>query len=79
MTVATLTLEGQLPIPYSVREQLRLKPGDRLDVAIENNRIVLNPAVIPDRELDDWLPALQVRRQLDLDALCAPVDMDATG
>jgi len=77
MTVATLTTEGQLPIPPSVREQLQLKPGDLLDVTVEDRRIVLHPVTSPPfRQLDDWLPALQIHRTLDLETLCAPVDVN---
>ena len=31
-TSATITSKGQLTIPQEVREQLNLKPGDRINV-----------------------------------------------
>lgn len=43
MAISTLTAKGQTTIPLSVREFLRLWPGDRLDFVIEEGRVILEP------------------------------------
>jgi antitoxin PrlF len=35
MTIGTLTSKGQITIPSAMREQLRLKTGDRIEFRIE--------------------------------------------
>ncbi len=42
--LTTLSSKGQLVLPKAVREALRLQPGDRLSVQIEQGRIILEPA-----------------------------------
>jgi len=76
MTVATLIPEGPLCVPQSARKSLRLQPVNRLDRKAPNKRMIPNPDTAARRHLDDWLPALQIHRQIDLDALCAPVDAE---
>ena len=45
MSSATVTGKGQITIPKSVREALRLGPGDRLDFFIqEEGRVLVQPA-----------------------------------
>jgi AbrB family looped-hinge helix DNA binding protein len=44
--VAKLTSKGQLTLPKEVRDKLGLKTGDRLDVTVEDRKVVLRqPAV----------------------------------
>ena len=44
MATATLTSKGQITIPKEIREQLKLKPGDRIAfVTDENGRVMLRP------------------------------------
>lgn len=43
MSVATLTSKGQMTLPKDVRDDLNLKPGDRIDVIKEDGRYVLRP------------------------------------
>ncbi len=38
-----LSSKGQLVIPSEVRKSLGLKPGDRFDVRLENDEIILTP------------------------------------
>lgn len=40
---ATLSSKRQFTIPKAIREQLGIKPGDRLTVAVEDGVIVLTP------------------------------------
>jgi AbrB family looped-hinge helix DNA binding protein len=73
MDTTTLTSKGQLVIPKPVRDALHLKSGTSLSVTTDGERIVLEPIVPKRRHLADWLPALQVRRHISADELCAPV------
>lgn len=41
MPTATITSKGQITIPKAVREQLELRPGDRVDFVMENEESVL--------------------------------------
>jgi AbrB family looped-hinge helix DNA binding protein len=38
-----LSTKGQIVLPITVRTELRLKPGEPLEVAVEGERIVLTP------------------------------------
>jgi AbrB family looped-hinge helix DNA binding protein len=37
MTQATMTSKGQMTIPKEVRDRLNLKPGDRLDIQVQDD------------------------------------------
>ena len=37
MPTATLTSKGQLTVPKAIRDQLHLRPGDRLEFTLESN------------------------------------------
>ena len=43
MSVTTLTSKGQMTLPKDVRDDLGLKPGDKLDIIKEGNKYVLRP------------------------------------
>lgn len=43
MPLTTMTTKGQVTIPKQVREQLHLKPHDKLVVHTERNRAILRP------------------------------------
>ena len=52
MHVATMTSEGQITIPKSIRELFHLHAGDRLEFIVENeDRIVVKPATVDITEL----------------------------
>jgi len=38
---STVTSKGQTTIPQSVRKALRIKPGDRLEYSLENDRVTI--------------------------------------
>ena len=67
MSTATLTSKGQVTVPKPIREQLRLKTGDRLDFVLESDgRVVIEPAGSDIRSLRGLLrrpdrPAVSVR------------------
>jgi AbrB family looped-hinge helix DNA binding protein len=43
MTTAKLGGRYQIVVPKDVREALQLKPGDRLEVKVENGKVVMIP------------------------------------
>jgi antitoxin PrlF len=43
MATATMTSKGQMTLPKDVRDDLGLKPGDKVDILKEGNRYVLRP------------------------------------
>jgi antitoxin PrlF len=54
---ATLTSKGQMTLPKSVRERLGLKAGDKLEVAVADQRIVLIPKSLHLADVCSLLPA----------------------
>ncbi len=51
MSTATLTSKGQMTLPKDVRDDLDLKPGDRVEFVKENGRYVLKPRT---KRLEDF-------------------------
>ncbi len=43
MTTTTLTSKGQMTLPKSVRDDLKLAPGDRIDLVKEGDHYILKP------------------------------------
>ena len=43
MTIAKLSEGYQIVVPQDVRETLQLKPGDRLEVKVENGKVIMIP------------------------------------
>ncbi|MFT4256556.1 MAG: AbrB/MazE/SpoVT family DNA-binding domain-containing protein [Pseudoxanthomonas sp.] len=70
METVTLSTKGQLVIPASVRDALRLKPGNRLGIAVEDGNIVLRPVSTP-----AWKPWNPAGVHLSTEELCKPVDL----
>lgn len=54
---ATLTSKGQMTLPKSVRERFGLRAGDRLEVAVDDQRIVLIPRSLHLADICSLLPA----------------------
>jgi AbrB family looped-hinge helix DNA binding protein len=50
MASTTLTTKGQMTLPKAIRDRLNLKPGDRLEVSTDGDRIVITPKTL---DLDD--------------------------
>lgn len=44
MPTSTLTSRGQTTIPKSIREALRLRPGDQVEFILEDDQVVLRRA-----------------------------------
>ncbi|MDA2933167.1 type II toxin-antitoxin system PrlF family antitoxin [Acidobacteria bacterium AH-259-D05] len=56
MPVSTVTTKGQTTIPKSVRDFLKLHPGDKLAFIIEDNgRVVLKRATLNVKDLEGIL------------------------
>jgi len=43
-TMTTVSSKGQLVIPKEIRESLDIRPGTRIAMTVEDNRIILQPA-----------------------------------
>ena len=50
MATTTLTSKGQMTIPKGIRDRLKLKAGDRLEISTEGERIIMTAAHL---DLDD--------------------------
>jgi AbrB family looped-hinge helix DNA binding protein len=55
MPTSTLTSRGQTTIPKSIREELRLQPGDRIEFILEEDQVVLRRAGADITALDGML------------------------
>lgn len=78
MATAVMTSKGQMTIPKSVRDRLRLKPGDRIDFVVESDRKVSLFAVTGDvRELKGIVP--KPRRAVTLEEMEKAISRGARG
>lgn len=76
MATATITAKGQTTIPKSVRERLRLGPGDRVEFILQDDGTALMvPATLSLAELKASIPAPP--RALTLDEMDAVVQQHA--
>ena len=67
--LAIVTTKGQVTIPRDIREKLGIKPNDRVDFILEDNRAVLVP-VKTLKNLRGVVP-LRPRTRLDEERLIA--------
>lgn len=65
MASSTLTSKGQMTLPKEVRKRFNLKAGDKLDVVVEEERIVLIPATLHLDDLASLLPRPKKSASLD--------------
>lgn len=42
MLSSTITTKGQVTIPYEIRQQLHLKPGDKVAFIVEEGHVILS-------------------------------------
>lgn len=54
MTKVIVTRNAQITLPKKLREKLGIKEGDKVDIHLENNRIVIQPGKTVLEE--DFLP-----------------------
>jgi AbrB family looped-hinge helix DNA binding protein len=77
MAAAILNSTGRMTIPKSVRDQLNLKPGDRLEFLVQpDGRVLMIPAIGDVRELKGILP--KPKRKLGLREIASTVGDAAT-
>lgn len=62
----TLSSKGQITIPKSIRERLRLKPGDQVSFVLRGDTVSLEPAA---GSILEWYGALAVNGPQDLKAV----------
>jgi antitoxin PrlF len=56
MSISTLTRKGQTTIPITVRNHLKLRPGDKIEFVIERDgKVVLTPKNVNVRRLRGML------------------------
>lgn len=46
MATATMTSKGQMTLPKDIRDDLGLKPGDKIDIVKRDGRYVLLPRTV---------------------------------
>ncbi|HEX2280603.1 MAG TPA: hypothetical protein VHG52_02450 [Thermomicrobiales bacterium] len=58
--VTTLTSMGQATIPNDIRDELGLKPHDKIRFSLVNGRVTLQKAYLPLKEIAGSIPAINV-------------------
>lgn len=64
MASSKISSKGQMTLPKEICDRLKLHPGDRLDVSIEDRRIVLTPRTRGLEDVCAILPAAKRRRSI---------------
>ncbi len=67
-STSTLINDGQITVPAEALQQVGLKDGDRVDIAIEGNGIVIRPAMPVENPFDKWVgafPAFKSREEIN--------------
>ena len=79
MPRATLTSKGQITLPKSIRDRLRLDAGDQVDFIVQDDgTVVLRPATLDVRELKGLLHRKGLK-PLSVEAMNAIVRRRAAG
>ncbi len=72
MSTATLTTKGQITLPRSIRERLRLRAGDKVEfIVLDDGRVEMIPVTTPVSRLKGMVPAPP--RPVSLDAMSAAI------
>ena len=71
----TLTSKGQLVVPKPVRDQLHIRPGSKLDVSVDGNKIILQAVGTPGLSAETWQPINPNGTRLSTEELCEPVKL----
>jgi len=56
MSMTTLTAKGQMTLPKFMRDELKLRPGDRLLCILDRGRIIIRPKTGSVKDLQHILP-----------------------
>jgi len=77
MTAATLTSKGQITMPASVRAELSVGPGDRVEfVKISNSRFEIVAAT---KDITEMKGMVKTRRHASIEDMKAAVRQKANG
>ena len=77
MALATLTTKGQVTIPKSVRESLKLHTGDKIEITVtENGEAVIRPV---SKKVDDLFGKLHSvnRKMVSIEGMNAAIQAKA--
>jgi antitoxin PrlF len=55
---STISSKGQITVPVEIRQRLGLKPGDRVEFVVENDRTVLLPPQREENPFEKYIGAL---------------------
>lgn len=69
MATATLTSKGQMTLPKSVRDDLKIRPGDKVDIVKEGGRYVLKPRNVRAVDLAGFLGRPPSGRNLTIEEM----------
>ncbi len=58
--MTTLTQDGEVALPQEVRDELRLRPADRVEIHLENGEARLRKADLTLEEVTGSLPPLEM-------------------
>ena len=56
MTAVTVTRHAQITIPKKIREALRIREGDNVDVSLNNEKIIVRKNLPKIKDFRDFLP-----------------------
>ena len=54
-----ISSKGQITIPLKIRQRLGVKPGDKVQLVIEEGKTVLKPATSEENPIDKWIGILR--------------------
>lgn len=64
ITAVKIGASRQVAIPKKIHDRLRLKPGDYLEIAVDDDRIILTPKALVDKRIAEGLADLKAGRTL---------------
>ena len=53
---ATITSKGRVTLPKPIRDELRLRPGDKIDFVLEGDGLRVTPVAVPVTRLKGMAP-----------------------
>lgn len=56
MTTSTVTRNAQITIPKKIREALGIREGDNVDIALDDEKIIVRKTLPKIEEFHDFLP-----------------------
>lgn len=65
--ITQLRRRSQITLPSDVVKKMRLQEGDNLDIAIEEDKIVIKPVIVIDRSQDWFWSKEWQKKELEVD------------